>query len=150
MMVNDYNTLLERLRGIVKALPDWMAINRDAIIEQVLSSALNSFRDQSSPEPIEGIETGLDFLGLLLTEGGENGLYEITMEQLDGEIYSAVASLDDDEQIVLLLPVEASDLDDLFADRDINEWPRLLRSGIEWPAVLRELVLGHVDPKSRQ
>lgn len=150
MEEQDDNNRLDRLLSLASSTQEWLCIDREELKKRVVAQVLAEYRALPSPEPIEGVETGLDFLGLLLTEGGDNGLYESSMEQLDGEIYSAVASLDDNEQMVLLLPIESGDLDDLFADRDIDEWPRLLRAGIEWSEVMRELVLSHVDPKSRQ
>jgi|GEM_PF-4895947 len=152
-MADDENELDEqrydRLRALSAALPDWLRIDREALKTRIAEQILTEYHALSSPEPIEGIETGLDFLGLLLTEGGCNGLYESAMAQLDNAIYSAVAALDDDEQIVLLLPMEESNLDGLFTDRDIGEWSRLLRAGTQWPGTLQDFVLGHVEPKDR-
>jgi len=138
-----------RLCALAAALPRWLRIDREALKTRIAEQVLAEYRALPSPDHVEGIETGLDFLGLLLTEGGDNGLYESAMEQLDGEIYSAVAALDDDEQIVLLLPMEERDLEDLFRDRDIDEWPSVLRAGIAWPDTLRDFVLDHVERKDR-
>jgi len=139
----------DRLCALAAALPDWLRIDREALKTRIVEQVLAEYRALSSPDHVEGIETGLDFLGLLLTEGSDNGLYESTMQRLDSDIYSAVAALDDDEQIVLLLPMEEGDLEDLFRDRDIEEWPRVLRAGIQWPGMLRDFVFGHVEPKDR-
>jgi len=138
-----------RLCALAAAFPRWLRIDREALKTRIVEQVLSEYRTLPSPEQIECIETGLDFLGLLLTEGGDNGLYESTMEQLDSEIYSAVAALDDDEQIVLLLPMEEGDLDDMFVDWNVEEWPRLLRAGIAWPDTLRDFVLDHVERKDR-
>jgi len=138
-----------RLRTLSAAIPDWLRIDHEALKTCIVEHVLAEYRDLPSPEPIEGIETGLDFLGLLLNEGSDNGLYESTMQQLDSEIYGAVAALNDNEQIVLLLPMEKRDLDELFTDCDIDEWPRLLRRGIDWPELLRDFVLDSVEPKDR-
>jgi len=139
----------DRLRALAAALPGWLRIDCEALKTRIAEQVLAKYRTLPSPDHVEGIATGLDFLGLLLTEGGDNDLYESTMRQLDSEIYSAVAALDDDEQIVLLLPMEEGDLEDLFRDSNIDEWPRLLRAGIQWPPVLRDFVLGRVEPKNR-
>jgi len=138
-----------RLRALAAALPCWLRIDREALKTRIVEQVLAEYRAMPSPDHVEGIETGLDFLGLLLTEGGDNGLYESTMQRLDSDIYSVVAALDDDEQIVLLLPMEEGDLEDLFRDRDIDEWPRALRAGIAWPDTLRDFVLNHVERKDR-
>jgi len=139
----------DRLRALAVALPGWLCIDREALKIRIAEQVLAEYRTLPSPEQIEGIETGLDFLGLLLNEGSDNGLYESTMEQLNSEIYSAVAGLSDDEQIVLLLPMEKGDLDELFTDCNIDEWPRALRAGIAWPDMLRDFVLGHAESKDR-
>lgn len=81
-------------------------------------------------------------------EGGDNTLCEVTMEQLDSEIYRAVARLSDDEQIVLLLPL-CDGIDDLATDRDIEEWARFLRMDSAWQAEIRCAVLNRVEPRNR-
>ncbi len=148
MDTDNDDILWYRLHAIVKALPNWMMINREVLMTQVIASVLNNFRAQPSPEPTEGIETGLDFLGLQLTEGGDNGLYETTMNLLDGEIYSAVCGLDNDEQIVLLLPM-LDDAEDMARDRDIGEWAKCLRTGGEWQQSMRQIALNGVEPRER-
>jgi len=139
-----------RLRALARTLPEWLCIDREALKTRIAEQVLSEYRAMPSPEYADGIETALDFLGLLLTEGGDNGLYHATMERLDSDIYSAVAALDDSEQIVLLIPMEAESLDGLFTDRDVDEWPRLLRSGIQWLSTLRNFVLSHVEPKDKR
>lgn len=138
-----------RLKDLARALPRWLEADRQAILDHLSAKVLADYRALPSPEPLEGIETGLGFLGLLLNEGGDNGLYESTMAQLDDDIHRAVASLDADDQIALLLPLEVDDLADLFTDRDIEEWPRLLRAASQWPAVMRHIVLSQIEPKER-
>lgn len=151
MEEENEEVLWNKLHVLVKALPNWFSINRNALMEQLIVQILNKFRAQPSPEIIEGVETGLDFLGLLKTERGDNGLYEFTMELLDREIYNIVTNLDESEQIVLLLPMLSDEIDDLVRDRDIHEWARCLlhidNSG--WQAEIRDAVLDRVESRSR-
>ena len=139
-----------RLKDLSRALPRWLETDRQALLDGLIAQLLADYRALPSPEPVEGIETGLDFLGLLLTEGGDNGLYEATMAQLDSDLYQAVADLYADDQIALLLPLEADDLEDLFRDRDIEQWPRFLLAGGQWPETMRHIVLSQIEPKERR
>ena len=85
------------------------------------------------------------FLGVLLQEGGEHGLYDTTIRLLDRMIYKAVADLDDDEQVVLLLPMV--DVEDLATDQDAGEWAKVLRTRLapEWEDEMRSIVLRRVE-----
>jgi hypothetical protein len=141
--------LLDRLHAIAKALPGWLRTDREELTARIVAQVLDEYRAIPAPEPSGSVETGLDFLGLLLAQGSDHGLYESSMEQLDSDIYSAITALPDDEQIVLLLPFEVDELHDLFADRDIAEWPRFLRAGQEWPSRMRRVVLNHVELRHR-
>jgi len=151
MEEGNEEVLSNKLHVLAKALTNWLTINRDALMEQVIVHILNEFRTQPSPQIIEGIETGLDFLGLLKTEGGDNGLYEFTMELLDREIYNIVANLDESEQIVLLLPMLSDEIDDLVRDRNINEWAQCLLhiDSSDWQTEIRDAILDRIESRSR-
>lgn len=138
----------ERLRSLASALPDWLLVDRETLQERIITDILATYRKLPAPQKSKGIKTGLDFLGLLLTEGSDNGLYEFTMEQLESEIYQAVSKLPDDEIIALLLPME-EDIEDLFTDREIIEWPHFLLRETDWQEKMRKLLLNQVKPKDR-
>ena len=55
-----------------------------------------------------------------------------------------------DGLIAQLLPLEADDLEDLFRDRDIEQWPRFLLAGGQWPETMRHIVLSQIEPKERR
>ncbi|MDR3353360.1 MAG: hypothetical protein LBO00_10260 [Zoogloeaceae bacterium] len=139
------NELFGRLRLLGSATRTWLQFDRAELKRRVCDTVLAYFRAAPSPEPREGIENGLAFLGLLLQEGGENGLYEATMQYLDQMIFKAVAELDDDEQVVLLLPMV--DVEDLATDWDAPEWAKILRTRLvqEWEEELRSIVLRRVE-----
>ena len=142
--------LYERLKRLAKDLPDWLCINRDKLLDQVIATVLGNFAAAPSPEQCQGIENGLDFLGLVKSEGSNNGLYQVTMDQLDDEIYSAVANLDADEQVVLLLPLMNGDTNDLATDWDTQEWGTVLRRCSDiWGNMLHDIVFDQVKWKDR-
>jgi hypothetical protein len=146
----DKQELRDKLEALPKHIQRWLRVDRNQVQEGVIQTVLSAFEALESPEPREGVNTGLDFLGVLKSEGGDNGLWQMSMDQLDSEIFSAVAALDDDEQVSLLLPW-VDDLDGLATDRDAKDWANILRQRLdhEWATVLRNLVLSRVTTISR-
>jgi len=138
--------LFDRLQLLGSAVRTWLQYDRTELKHRVCDTVIANFRNAPSPEPREGIDNGLAFLGLLLEEGSDNGLYEITMQHLDQTIYRAIADLDDDEQVVLLLPM-VDDFDDLATERDASEWAKSLRANCvaEWEEEMRSIVLYRVE-----
>lgn len=141
----DSDELRERLEALPKHIQRWLLVDRNQVKEGVIQTVLTAFRSVESPVMREGVETGLDFLGVLKEEGGDNGLWQMGMDQLDSEISSAVAALYEDDQVALLLPW-VDDLEGLATDRDAKEWADILRQRLdaEWAPVLRSLVLDRV------
>lgn len=139
--------LAERLESITRELPKWFAINRLEVLDRLISTILASYRGLPSPDPIEGIDTGLDFIGLLLSVGSDHGLYEASMRGLDQEIYQAVKKLDEDEQIVLLAHFCDHELDSL-RDCDVSEWADVLvrQCYDSWYLRLRQMILSRIEP----
>jgi hypothetical protein len=146
----DKQEMRDKLEALPKHIQRWIRVDRNQVQEGVIQTVLDAFRVVESPEPREGVETGLDFLGVLKEEGGDNGLWQMGMDQLDSEILSAVAALDDDEQVSLLLP-SVDDLDGFGTDQDASNWAMILRQRCddEWAPVLRGLVMGRVPSISR-
>lgn len=141
----DKEELWDRLNALPKHIQKWLQIDRNQVRESVIQTVLNAFAAVDSPEEREGVVTGLDFLGVLKSEGGDNALWHLSMDQIDLEGFSAVDALDPDEQVVLLLPW-VDDLDFLATDRDAEEWAYVLRHlcDAEWAPVLRDLVMDRV------
>ena len=141
----DSDELRERLEALPKHIQRWLRVDRNQVREGVIQTVHEAFRAVESPEMREGVNTGLDFLGVLKSEGGDNGLWQMGMDQLDSEIFSAVAALDDDEQVALLLPW-VDDLDGFGTDQDAKDWAMILRQRCddEWAPVLRSLVMTRV------
>jgi hypothetical protein len=139
----------EELWGRLSALPAhiqrWLRVDRAQALEDVIGRTLGAFAAADSPDQREGRANGLDFLRALNAEGGDNPLWQVGMDQLDGEIYSAVAELDGDTQVALLLPW-VDDLDGLATDRDADDWAEVLRQQAtsEWSPVLRRIVLSRL------
>ena len=146
----DSDELRERLEALPKHIQRWLRVDRNQVREGVIQTVLEAFRAVESPEMREGVNTGLDFLGVLKEEGGDNALWQMGMDQLDSEIFSAVAALDDDEQVALLLPW-VDDLDGFGTDQDAKDWAMILRQRCddEWAPVLRSLVMTRVTTISR-
>jgi len=146
----DKQELRDKLEALPKHIQRWLLVDRTQVQEGVIQTVLDAFRSVESPEPREGVNTGLDYLGVLKEEGSNNGLWQMGMDQLDSEIFSAVAALDDDEQVSLLLPW-VDDLDGLATDRDAKDWANILRQRLdhEWAPVLRDLVMDRVTTISR-
>lgn len=140
-MAYDVDDLCEKLNALPKNIQRWLRIDREAVMNDLVQRVLNEFEKADSPDMREGINTGLDFLRLLNSEGGDHGLWQLTMDQIDSEIFNAVCALDDDEQVALLLPC-VDDLDGLATDRDASDWAFVLRQRLtdEWESVLRDLV----------
>ncbi len=141
----DADELRERLNALPGHIQRWLRVDRNQVCEGVIQAVLGVFAALPSPDEREGVTTGLDFLRLLKTEGGDNALWQVGMDQLDSEVYSAVAALDDDDQVALLLPW-VDDLDELATDREADEWAYALRvlCDHEWRPVLCRLVLDRI------
>ena len=137
--------LWDRLNALPRHIQRWLRVDRNQVLEGVIQAVLRIFEELPSPDEREGVTTGLDFLRLLKSEGGDNALWQMGMEQLDSEVYSAVAALDDDDQVALLLPW-VDDLDVLATDREADEWAYALRvlCDHEWRPVLCRLVLDRI------
>ena len=142
---NNDDRHLDLLIALPKHIQRWLRVDRNQVCEGVIQAVLGVFAALPSPDEREGVTTGLDFLGLLKSEGGDNALWQMGMDQLDSEVYSAVAALDDDDQVALLLPW-VDDLDGLATDWDAKEWANILRQRLdaEWAPVLRSLLLDRV------
>lgn len=134
-----------RLRLLGSAVRTWLQFDREELKRRVCDKVIEHFRAVPSPEPREGIENGLAFLGFLLQEGGAHDLYDTTIRHLDRMIFKAVADLDDDEQVVLLLPMVG--VEDLATDWDAGEWAKVLRTRLvsEWEEEMRSIVLCRVE-----
>ena len=139
------NELFDRLRLLGSAARTWLQFDRAELKRRVCDQVIAHFRAAPSPEPREGIENGLALLGVLLQQGGEHGLYDTTIRQLDRMIFKAIAEMDDDEQVVLLLPMV--DVEDLATDWDASEWAKVLRTRLvpEWEEEMRSIVLHRVE-----
>lgn len=137
--------LFDRLRLLGSAARTWLQFDRAELKRRVHDKVTAHFRAAPSPEPREGIENGLSFLGFLLQDGSTHSLYNTAMQQLDETIFNAVSELDEDEQIALLLPMV--DVDDLAADWDVTDWARVLRTRLadEWEDELRSIVLQRIE-----
>ena len=146
----DKQEMRDKLEALPKHIQRWLLVDRNQVKEGVIQTVLDAFKAVESPEIREGVETGLDFLGVLKSEGGDNGLWQMGMDQLDSEISSAVAALYEDDQVALLLPW-VDDLDGLATDRDAKEWANILRQrcDAEWAPVLRSLVMTRVTTIDR-
>lgn len=142
----DKEELWDRLTAFPGHIQRWLAVDRQEVMEGVIRGVLGEFAAAESPDQREGVSTGLDFLRLLKQEGGDNVLWQVGMDQLDSEIYSAVAALSDDEQVALLLPW-VDDLDGMATERDGEEWADILRQQCdhEWQPVLRRLLMEKID-----
>lgn len=136
----------DRLRLLGASVQTWLQHDRAELKRRVCDVVLGKFRAAPSPEPREGIDNGLAFLATFVEERGNKSLYELTMEQLDAEIHSAIDDLDDDEQVVLLLPMV--DAEDLSTDWDAGEWARILRTRLapEWKEEMRSIVMHRIEP----
>lgn len=140
----DKQEMRDKLEELPKYIQRWLLVDRNQVKEGVIQAVLGIFAAQPSPDERENVITGLDFLGLLKSEGGDNALWQVGMDQLDSEIYSAVAALDDDDQVALLLPW-VDDLDGLATDCDADQWAGYLRRcDDEWRPVLRRLVMDRI------
>lgn len=73
----DEDTLRERLTALPSHIQRWLRADRLRIMEGVIGAVLGQFAMAESPDQREGVSTGLDFLRLLKTEGGDNGLWQI-------------------------------------------------------------------------
>ena len=137
--------LFSRLRLLGSAARTWLQFDRAELKRRVCDQVIAHFRTAPPPEPREGIENGLAFLAFLLHQGDGHGLYDTTMRELDRMTLKAVAELDDDEQVVLLLPMV--DVEDLAADWNASEWANVLRTRLvpEWEDEMRSIVLLRVE-----
>lgn len=136
--------LYERVSRLARAVPRWIRVDRREVIDRIVLQVVAQYRTLPAPEPIEGAETGLEFIRLLMREGSDHGLYEAAMQQLDSDIHAALQALPDDDLIALLMPMEAEDVAELFTDRDIDEWPYYLLNGQAWPDIMRRAILNRI------
>lgn len=138
--------LHDKLKDLSRAVPNWLLVDRKAIVQKIVRKLFKQYRALPSPEPCTSKETGLDFLAHLEEEGSDHGLYESSMQQLDSEIYAAIKELHPDEIVALLMPMEQDDLEDLFREGGtVENWnDHLMRHGTEWPERMRHIVLDRV------
>ena len=138
-----FEELETRLRALSESTANWLLIDRSRLRLDIARAVLANYQVMPSPDAEHPGETGVGYLRRLLDLRGDHALYEAAMQQLEGEIYSAVCALSADEQIALLLPM-VGDMADMFADRDIAEWPAVLRSEEGWQRGLRATVEGEI------
>lgn len=133
------------MQNLTQHIQNWLMVGRDQVREQIIQSVLNTFAALDSPDQREGVHTGLDFLRLLNQERSDNGLWQITMELLDSEIFNAVSKLNADEQVALLLPL-CDDIDALSDVRDPAQWAEVLIEHLshEWQPILRRAAMAKV------
>jgi hypothetical protein len=145
-MAYDVDDLCDKLNALPKNIQRWLRVDRQAVMDEIVQRVLNEYAKVDSPEIRESVNTGLDFLRLLNSEGGDNGLWQVTMDQIDSDIFSAVCALDADQQVALLLPW-VDDLDFLATDSDASEWASVLSQSLthEWAPVLRNLVMSRAS-----
>lgn len=126
-----HEKLKEKYRELVDRLGDLFKVNQAQIIEDIVRETLKELKAVESPEPLEGIESGFDFWGLLITEGGDNGLYSWADELLRGSLIEKVKLLSIDQQLVLITTLQNKedvrylyDAEYFEYDEKINDIPK--------------------------
>lgn len=145
--------IFDRFMDFSGAVGRWLMLDRNAIVEKVIGGVISTLKETDSPEPIQGIENGFDYMGVVRTEGGDNMLYELSMDTLRGEIWHRVASLDSDEKAVLFLPYcDRSDLSELAIDVEVDSWSQCIFSRCDyiWLKPLMDEVLYRIPVRYRR
>lgn len=144
--------VFERLQSFIGETRRWVMLDRNAILEKVISEVISALKSTDSPEPIEGINNGFDFMGIILTEGSDNMLCELSYDMVRDEIRYRVSELDGDERAVLFLPYcDTQDLSDLTRDVEVERWPDCLYSEYDyvWLKPLMDEVLYRIPERYR-
>lgn len=144
--------VFERLQNFIGETKRWVMLDRNAILEKVIGGVISTLKKTDSPEPIEGIENGFDFMGIILTEGSDNMLCELSYDMVRDEIRHRISELERDEKTVLLLPYcDTRDLSDLIRDVEVERWSACLFSECEyiWLKPLMDEVLYRIPERYR-
>jgi hypothetical protein len=118
-----YDRLIRLTRSLSGSL---FHIDRKAVQKKLLTRTIAYLKRLPSPSMDEN-ESMFDFIGEIKAGHADNDLYEIALGSARDELERQVSKLDEDSQIVLLLPMIEGDTDDLASDRDIDEWAQCLR-----------------------
>lgn len=145
------------LAAVADALPELLNGRHAQLKAELVGRVRSSFVAADAPEDIEGIDNGLDYLGLLKGEGSHNGLDQIGMDGVDGAVRHAVCAMPPSDQVALLLPLCArrgSDvIREMVSDPDVRvaNWPEILLRALraEWTDQLRDEVMATVPERRR-
>ncbi|WPU55913.1 hypothetical protein SQW19_16540 [Stenotrophomonas acidaminiphila] len=145
------------LSEVAGALPELLKARHAALKTELIGQVRSCFAAADAPEDIEGIGNGLDYLGLLKSEGSTNDLYQIAMEGVDGALLHAIYAIPPSDQVAMLLPLCAhrgSDvIKEIVSDPDVSvaSWPEILLRALqdEWTDLLRDEVMATIPERSR-
>jgi hypothetical protein len=134
------NDLMELFREVL------LHVDRKAVEETVIKDILKHYAALPSPDMSEGLETGLDFLGLLKTEGSNHGLCELGFDTLRDDIYRSVGKLDYHEKFALIFPfAECTEV--LIDEQEVDEFIDNIYREDAWLNHMQKLVLRRIPDK---
>lgn len=119
-----YGRLVSLVQSLSSSLFD---IDRKAVRKKVLTRAIAYLKKLPSPAPMDDSDSMYDFIGEIKAGLADNDLYELAFGEARDQLEWQVSKLDEDSQIVLLLPMVEGDVEDLARDRGIDEWAACLR-----------------------
>lgn len=121
-------------------------VDRKAVEEAVIKDILKHYAALPSPDMTEGLETGLDFLGLLKTEGSNHGLCELGFDTLRDDIFRRVGKLDYYEKFALIFPfAECTEV--LIDEQQVDEFTDSIWREDAWLNHMQKLVLRRIPDK---
>lgn len=146
---DDDEALYDRLVRLTQSLSSSLLhIDRKAVQRKVLARTIAYLKKLPSPAPMENNDSMFDFLGEINAGHADNELYELAFGAARNELERQVSALDDDSQVVLLLPMMDDDIEDLARDWDIDEWARLLRGQSEvWIDELMRALMARIPER---
>ncbi len=148
----------EHLEAIAGALPRWLKLAQVAITERIVAAVRSELASADAPEEVEGITSALDYMGLLRSEGSDNGLYQLGMDMVDMLIRHQLDALPPPDQVAVLLPLcdrsrSVNLAEDLVANLDVSvdDWAAALRKDLAdgWTEQLQDAVLTTIPSRGR-
>jgi hypothetical protein len=120
---DDTEVIYDRLERLVQRLGSSLFdIDRKTLRRKVLANTIAYLRKLPSPAPMDDNDSMYDFIGEIKAGRADNDLYEAAFGEARNQLETQVSKLNEDSQVVLLLPMVADDLEDLARERDIDEW----------------------------
>jgi hypothetical protein len=88
---------------LIELITQFSEVADNSIYQSVFNTVVNQLKQAESPDSIEMINNGWEFLGVINYYGGDHGLYDLTMSILKETVKNAINSLPLHERFLFIL-----------------------------------------------